>query len=121
MEGINNRLVFHPKFNQTLLFRHWQNSNYFYYGLKICYLNEKSLSLLGLLKRERLNSHFEIKPVERQFIHGLVYLTKIYEVFGYKIFYDHNETIKHRGDYVMGSKIDLIHIYPVSISNENDI
>jgi len=81
-------------------------------------LNEKSLSLLGFLKQERLNSHFEIKPIERQLIHGLVYLTKINEVFGYKMLYDHNETIKHRGDYVMGTKIDLIHIYPISISKK---
>ena len=91
-------------------------SNYFYYGFKISYLNEKSLSLLGFYKRERLNSHIEIKPIERQIIHGLAYLTKISEVWGYNIKYDHNETIKHRNDYVMGTKIDLIHLYPVSIT-----
>lgn len=86
-EGLNHRLVFEPKFSQTLLCKYLQK---FYYGGKISYLNQRSFSLVGFYKDSRFNSHVEIKPIEKQIVHGLAYLTKINEVFGYQISYDHN-------------------------------
>ncbi len=51
-------------------------------------------------------------------MHGLAYLNKINEVWGYKISYDHRECIKHRNDLLMGMKIDFTHIFPLSIKKK---
>lgn len=93
------------KFSQTLLLQFQTN---FLVGLQLRHLTEKSYSLLAAYQGSRVLAYLNVAPKEKKLEHSLMYLSKIREIYGYKVEYDHRKAM---GVPLNGLKASILHCY----------
>eukprot|EP00347_Sterkiella_histriomuscorum_P002656 403367306 len=108
----NLNYTFMTQFRQTLLLQVHRN---LFFGGQLSYLREKTFKLIFYHEAQRMKFLFEAMPIEQNLFFSLLYKTKIQEIFGVRVKYN------HRVPQIQRFVIDFLHCYPLKQNQESYI